>query len=349
MNSRQSRASFALTRPDSAGLDRARFGSTKPKPALAKPRRTIYDIFEGTAEIQQLVISRAISGCIFGSAGTGSVGGAGPRWGACARLRRWTNSSVGRTCLCAAGVPFASMDLRGRADEMLLTRTPLRHRAVRKRLVHARRRAFEAMRSPRYSMPGFDELDKKLQRYLPPTGTFLEAGANDGYTWSNTYYLERFRDWRGILIEGIPALSKECQRLRPRSMTYNCALVQHGFANDVLTMTYSDLRSLIKGSEPDMERHALASGRTYEIEVRARTLDDVIDEADVGEIDFVSLDLEGFEAPALCGLSLDRHRPKWLLIEITAGGGRAAVEKVIGGYYEVVEELTAGDVLYRRR
>jgi hypothetical protein len=28
----------------------------------AHPRRAIYDIFDGTAEIQQLVISRAISG-----------------------------------------------------------------------------------------------------------------------------------------------------------------------------------------------------------------------------------------------------------------------------------------------
>jgi hypothetical protein len=30
--------------------------------ALPSQRRAIYDIFEGTAEIQQLVISRAISG-----------------------------------------------------------------------------------------------------------------------------------------------------------------------------------------------------------------------------------------------------------------------------------------------
>jgi len=29
---------------------------------LSRPRRAIYNIFEGTAEIQQLVIARAISG-----------------------------------------------------------------------------------------------------------------------------------------------------------------------------------------------------------------------------------------------------------------------------------------------
>ena len=207
---------------------------------------------------------------------------------------------------------------------------------------------FEAAGSPRYSMPGVDGIDVKLQRYLPETGTFLEAGANDGYTWSNTYYLERFKGWRGVLVEGIPALSEECRRLRSRSIVHNCALVEPDFPHDRVTMTYSDLRSLITGSEPEMERRALEEDETYEVEVPARTLDDVLMDSGIGQIDLVSLDLEGFEAPALRGLDLDRHRPSWLLVEVAGGGGRPAVEQVIGDRYEVIEELTAGDVLYKR-
>jgi FkbM family methyltransferase len=242
------------------------------------------------------------------------------------------------------------MNLPEFAHKTLLTWTPLRHRPTRKRLVHARRHMFEAAGSARYSMPGFDDLDAKLQRHLPDAGTFLEAGANDGYTWSNTYYLERFRGWRGVLIEGIPTLSDECRRLRSRSIVCNCALVAPDFSDSHVTMTYSDLRSLIRGSEPDLEKRALEAVETsYEVRVRARTLDDVLDEADVGQIDFVSLDLEGFEAQALRGLDLDRHRPGWLLIEVAGGGGRPAVEDVLGERYEAVEEMTPGDVLYRRR
>jgi len=32
-------------------------------------------------------------------------------------------------------------------------------------------------------------------------GIFVEAGAYDGETWSNTLYLERFKNWTGLLIE----------------------------------------------------------------------------------------------------------------------------------------------------
>ncbi|MBA3807483.1 MAG: FkbM family methyltransferase [Solirubrobacterales bacterium] len=241
-----------------------------------------------------------------------------------------------------------AMSLRERAHKTLLSRTPLRDRQTRKRLVHARRRLFEAAGSPRYSRPGFNGIDAKLQRHLPASGTFLEAGANDGYTWSNTYYLERFKGWSGVLVEGIPTLSAECRRLRTRSVVHNCALVEHGFPDEHVTMTYSDLRSLIAGSEPEMERRALEEAETYAVQVPARTLDDVLAESGIGAIDFISLDLEGFEAPALRGLDLDRHRPSWLLIEVAGGGGRAAVEEVLGERYEAVEELSPADVLYRR-
>jgi FkbM family methyltransferase len=249
----------------------------------------------------------------------------------------------------AHSLGLASMSMRDRAHRAVLSWTPLQNRRVRKRLVHARRRLFEFAGSPRFSMPGFEGIDVKLQRYLPPTGTFLEAGANDGYTWSNTYYLERFKGWSGVLVEGIPALSEECRRLRSGSIVHNCALVEHGYPEETVTMTYSDLRSLIAGSEPDMERRALEEAGTYQVRVPARTLDDVLGESGVEQLDFVSLDLEGFEAPALRGLDLDRYRPQWLLVEIHGGGGRQAVEHALGERYEAVEDLTSGDVLYRRR
>jgi hypothetical protein len=59
---RQFCASRVRIGPDSGGFHRSRFRTGKPKRALQSRLRLTYDIFEGTAEIQQLVIARAISG-----------------------------------------------------------------------------------------------------------------------------------------------------------------------------------------------------------------------------------------------------------------------------------------------
>lgn len=265
---------------------------------------------------------------------------------ACGWMIRFTcgRASAARLSLC---LPL--MHVQDYVRNTLVSYSPLRHRPTRKRVVHARRRLFEAVGSARYSMPAHDGLDRKLQQYLPANGVFLEAGANDGYTWSNTYYLERWRGWRGVLIEGIPSLCRECRALRSRSSVYNCALVEPGFPHKTVAMTYSDLRSLIKGSEPEMEKYVATHGSTYEVQVEARTLDEILRDAGIETLDFVSLDLEGFEAPALRGLDFDSYRPQWMLIETEAGGGRRAVDDVLGERYVAVEGLTAADVLYRRR
>jgi hypothetical protein len=49
---------------------------------------------------------------------------------------------------------------------------------------------------------GLAGLDKKLEPYIDfDNGLFVEAGANDGQTPSNTAYFARHRGWRGLLVE----------------------------------------------------------------------------------------------------------------------------------------------------
>ena len=47
-----------------------------------------------------------------------------------------------------------------------------------------------------------NNLDRKMERYLNyKDGFFVEIGANDGISQSNTFFLEKKYNWYGLLIE----------------------------------------------------------------------------------------------------------------------------------------------------
>jgi FkbM family methyltransferase len=227
-----------------------------------------------------------------------------------------------------------------------------RQRLIRT-LGHARRRASEAVGSYRFSRTGAHGIDEKLERHLDlDGGFFVEAGANDGVNFSNTYYLERARGWMGVLVEGIPKLYEACVRHRPRSHVVNCALVPPEDEGSLVTMHYSNLQSIVAGAMPyeHVEDGLRSQGeRTYEVQVPGRTLTSVLDEAKPPGFDLLVLDVEGYEPQVLQGLDLDRHAPRFALIEVLDDAARAAIDDALGGRYEELERLTPTDVLFRRR
>ena len=52
------------------------------------------------------------------------------------------------------------------------------------------------------------------------------------------------------------------------------------------------------------------------VEVKTTTLEKILDEHKILEIDFLSLDTEGYELEILKGLNLEKYRPKYMLIEM---------------------------------
>jgi len=215
-----------------------------------------------------------------------------------------------------------------------------------------RRRVFEALGWKRYSRPALHEIDRKLERYLDfDDGFFVEAGANDGYTQSNTYYLERFRGWRGVLVEPLPELAELCRRERPRSRVFCCALVSPDQDGTTVPMLSANLTSLVRGAQKSPQGDAEHCRRgaavqqleVSEIEVPARTLTSVLDEVGPPPIDFFSLDVEGYERQVLDGLDLERYRPRYVLVEARF---RDEIDRRLGTDYVAVDELSHHDVLY---
>lgn len=219
----------------------------------------------------------------------------------------------------------------------------------RRAALRVRRHVAERLGSPRYSRAGLYELDRKLAPYLGDRGFFVEAGAADGFRKSNTYYLERFRGWHGVLVEPIPHLAQRCRRERPRSTVFECALVADEQATPMIAMRYADLLSEVHASGRGLPRSRYGWDPSYDLTVPGRTLSSILTEARAPTVDLLSLDVQGFEASVLAGLGLPRFMPRLMLIELDDDDAQRHVEDVIGTHYTLEAWLTKGDALYRSR
>jgi FkbM family methyltransferase len=233
----------------------------------------------------------------------------------------------------------------------------LRERVLASRTNRARkrRRAAEAKGDDSLSKPGLHQMDMKLNEIIDiDGGFFVEAGANDGFTQSNTYWLERFRGWRGILIDPMAAYAQACREERPDATVVQAALVPADFKGDTVEMVFGDLMSAVGGTHEDDDEW-VEPGLTlgwidpYRDEVPARTLSAVLDEAGAPEVDLLSLDVEGYEPEVLKGLDLKRHAPRWILVEMhDLDEGRKEIGKLLGKRYTEHSAISPLDVLYQR-
>ena len=59
-------------------------------------------------------------------------------------------------------------------------------------------------------------------------GVFVDIGANDGITISNSLYFERELGWNGIAVEPIPSVFDKLQRNRKCTVVHGCVAPRSG-------------------------------------------------------------------------------------------------------------------------
>lgn len=208
---------------------------------------------------------------------------------------------------------------------------------------------------PRYY--GLDNLDQKLEKYLSyKSGFFVELGANDGVSQSNTLYYEKYRGWYGILVE--PTLHKflMCQKNRsPKTKVFCNACVSFDYSEKFVEIAYSNLMSTplnLNTDIPDPLIHAnqgtrhLSKGESVVIYgAKARTLNTIlIDSKAPQKIDFLSLDVEGAELDVLKGIDHSAFRFNIMCIESRSFEKlRAYLESLD---YEFKEKITVHDYIF---
>ncbi len=146
--------------------------------------------------------------------------------------------------------------------------------------------------------------------------TYVDVGANEPRHLSITASLYDL-GWRGLLIEADPELAQALRIMRPRDQVIEMAA--SGGSGE---LTFYRVPGTGLGTLDAGEAEA-ARARGFEVHatsVATAALDDMLTEREVGEIHFMSIDVEGAESVVLQGLSLTTHRPWVLCVEAVLPG-----------------------------
>jgi FkbM family methyltransferase len=216
---------------------------------------------------------------------------------------------------------------------------------------------FRYLRENYRSRRGINKLSTKLMAYLNYSdGFYVELGANDGISQSNTLYLEKSLNWRGVLVEPNNENYLKCVQNRSElNAIFRNACVGFDYKKASVNFLYADLMSISLELESDIanpELHQeiglrfLPGNKNYlHFTAPASTLNNLLVDASAPTlIDLLVLDVEGAEMEVLKGIDHSKFKFKYMCIESRSSQKLFDYLYPLG--YHFREKLTEQDYLF---
>ena len=139
-------------------------------------------------------------------------------------------------------------------------------------------------------------------------GFFVEIGASDGVTLSNTHLLEKSYKWKGICVEPIPHDFLQLKINRPNSMC--CDNAVYNISGLEVKFDISNKEHLLSGISTHIDRHKhIINKNKTTINVNTISLVDLLDKYHAPEfIEYMSLDTEGSEYEILKTFDFNKYK-----------------------------------------
>lgn len=145
-------------------------------------------------------------------------------------------------------------------------------------------------------------------------GFFVEFGAANGVTLSNSYVLESRLRWRGILAEPARCWHEQLKANRTAVIDDRCVLNVSGQSLTFFESSVAELSTLCGLRTRDFNRAGRRAGRTYD--VQTVSLNDLLTgHGAPPDIDYLSIDTEGSEFAILDAFDFDRYDVKIITVE----------------------------------
>lgn len=202
-----------------------------------------------------------------------------------------------------------------------------------------------------------NNLDKKLynKHINHKNGFYIEAGAYNGVDQSNTLFFEKKLGWSGLLIEPIPSYFKKCKANRPNNIHENCAL---GDKEGEIELLDAGLMTVAKDSTTHNgsgNQHAekyikkfANNHRIKNIKVKIYKLQTILSKHKITKVDFLSLDVEGYEFKVLSGINFSKTKIEYILLECNVDKNITKIKKLLSNF-KMIDKLSHHDYLFKAK
>lgn len=178
-------------------------------------------------------------------------------------------------------------------------------------------------------------------------GTFIDVGGYDGVTGSNTLFFEKWRGWKGALVEPVAVHRQKAATARQCPCVPYAVSASEGVADFmVVDAGFTQMSGLLSTYDNRLLSKVRADERHKErtISVPTKPLTAVLNEVGIEHPDFISLDIEGGELEVLESFPFDQHDVKSWSIENNTGSSDIGKLMLSKGYRLV--EFCGPDEVY---
>jgi FkbM family methyltransferase len=152
-------------------------------------------------------------------------------------------------------------------------------------------------------------------------GVFLDIGAHDGLTLSNTYFFEKELGWSGVCFEPNPSVFNSLKQNRNTLLINGCAWYENTKKTFRMVKGYSEMLSGIIDHYDVLHLNRIKNecetyGSTYEdIEVDCYDINKILIDNNIKDIDLISIDTEGSEFEIIKNINFNLFNIEFILVE----------------------------------
>ena len=143
-------------------------------------------------------------------------------------------------------------------------------------------------------------------------GIFVDIGAHDGITLSNTYFFEKNMGWTGICVEPIPEVYNRLKDNRSCLCIHGCVFDNRESVPFLKISGWAEMLSgIIENYDPQHVKRIqweieLNGGQSEIINVKCYNLMELLTDNHIQHIDYLSIDTEGGELGILQSIDFSR-------------------------------------------